>query len=109
MGEKFVGGVRVQFPNAGGIPIQRVVPIPNRPYKLPYLCGKCGESHLVKTYHLDLDTEGIMILSREVLEVLLQAGVEFKVLNVVRHPPRQQLNIGGMAAMFRIEEKAVPA
>lgn len=109
MGDKFVGGVRVQFPNTGGIPIQKVVPIPNRPYHLPYLCGKCGESHLVKTYHLDLDTEGITILSREILEALLQAGVEFKVLNVVRKPPKQQLNIGGMLSMFRIEEKVVPA
>ena len=109
MGEKFVGGVRVQFPGTGGIPIQKVVPIPNQFYKPPYLCPKCGVTHELKTYHLDLDADGIAILSREVLEVLLQAGVEFKVLNVVRRPPRQQLSVGGMTAMFRIEEKAVPA
>lgn len=111
MGDKFVGGVRIQFPGVGGIPVQKVIPIPNRPYKLPFLCGMCGETHLVKTYHLDLDTEGTKIVSREIAEELLKAGVEFTVLNVVRHPPRQQLNIGGVTAMFRIEqkEKAVPA
>jgi hypothetical protein len=109
MGDKFVGGLRVQFPNAAGVPTQRVITMPYRPYKVPLLCGTCGVTHTHKTYHIDLDAQGIGFISREIGERLKEGGIDFTVLNVVKNPPKIKLNIQGVAAMFRVEEKRVIA
>lgn len=107
MTDKFVGGLRVQFPNPSGVPTQRILTDETRPYKAVLLCAQCGVGHNHKTYHLDLDGDGITILSREIVERLSFMHIDFKILNVVRKPPKIRLNISGQASMFRVEEKAV--
>lgn len=52
-------------------------------------CSTCGVPHFVKTYHLQLDGEGTIIVSRKVYEKLQgladHAGFDFA--NVVDNPP----------------------
>ncbi len=58
-------------------------------------CSTCGVPHSVKTYHLQLDSEGTIIVSRTVYEKLQgladHAGFEFA--NVVDNPPDQILKV----------------
>lgn len=109
MTDKFVGGIRIQFPNAAGVPVQKLIEMPHRPYRIPFLCPQCGVAHPNKMYHLELDAQGITIVSREVVDRLREGGIQFEVLNVVRKPPKIKLNVAGMATVFRVEERRVPA
>ncbi len=58
-------------------------------------CRTCGTPHDVKTYHLDLDGEGTIIVSTTVYEKLQaladHGGFEF--VNRVVNPPAQELKI----------------
>ena len=58
-------------------------------------CATCGVPHYVKTYHLQLDSEGTIIVGRPIYEKLQRladsAGFDFS--NVVDNPPDQILRV----------------
>lgn len=105
-GDKFVGGVRLHHRTLRNTIV--VLPVPHRPYKVPFMCPTCGQTHKVKTYHINLDNEGDAIVSREIVDRLKEIGLpDFEVLNVVRNPPRQSLDFGAGPIPFRLTEKKV--
>lgn len=64
----------------------------------PYLCPKCNLAHVNKSYHLDLDDQGTVIVSIGVFNALRELGLPgLTVLNEVAHPPTQNLSVGGAA------------
>jgi hypothetical protein len=66
-------GVRVIHPTLRN---ERLVLVDaERPYPVPYLCSACGLAHTHKTYHLDLDAEGGVVVSNEVAQVLERLGM----------------------------------
>ena len=66
----------------------------------PYLCPKCGTSHVYKSYHLDLDDQGTVIVSVGVFNALRELGLPgLTILNEVAKPPPQHLAVGGVAQM----------
>jgi hypothetical protein len=69
---------------------------PVQKYKVPYLCGKCQATHTYKSYHLDLDDQGTVIVSHGVFDALREVGLPgLQVLNEVQKPPPQHLSFGG--------------
>lgn len=91
-------GVRIQHPTARSVTFS--VTDGNRPYRVPLACGAsivvagelrpCGRIHTFKTYHLNLDETGAVIVSQEIVERLRRiAGQPFAVANPVPHPPDQ--------------------
>ena len=58
-------------------------------------CTTCGVPHDVKTYHLQLDSEGTIIVGRPIFEKLqgLADHAGFELANVVDDPPDQVLHI----------------
>lgn len=67
------GGVRVTHPSLRN---ERLVLIDaERAYGVPYLCRECGLAHTHKTYHLDLDAEGGVVVSNEVAKALERLGM----------------------------------
>jgi hypothetical protein len=71
------------------------VPDPLRPFEQPLWCARCQERHLGKTYHLDLDDQGAVIVSFGVLDRLrpLLASHDLQMSNMVAEPP--PMTIGG--------------
>lgn len=66
-------GVRVVHPTLRN---ERLVMVDGeRPYPVPYLCRECGLAHTHKTYHLDLDAEGGVVVSVEVAKALERLGM----------------------------------
>lgn len=99
-------GVRLGHETLRGVTY--TVEHPTRRYKEPYLCPACGTVHLRKTYHLRLDGDGTVIVSREIFQRLRQAGLPgLVVLNEVKHPPNQTLQIDGQRMTFQIVEHKV--
>lgn len=85
-------GVRLRHPTRRN---ERFVATDNRrPYRVPYACLECGTTHECKTYHLELDDEGTVIVSKEIADRLLTLnGGEFEFANVVENPPAQTLTM----------------
>lgn len=72
----------------------------SRVYSKPLPCLVCGRIHTHKTYHLELDGEGTVIVSQEVL-VRMKAihaidapGAPFRYLSEVQKPPPRVIGIG---------------
>lgn len=97
-------GIRIRHKTLQGIML--VVRDQSRPLTLPGgkplppnfpldRCSTCGVPHDVKTYHLPLDSEGTVIVSKTIYENLQKladhAGFDFA--NVVDDPPDQVLRI----------------
>jgi hypothetical protein len=60
-----MAGVRIVHPTARNV--RFTVTDPNQPYDVPYQCtppefGGCGQVHLFKTHHLNLDDTGAAIV-----------------------------------------------
>ncbi len=82
-----------------------VVVHPTKGYKHPYLCPTCNKQHERKSIHLNLDSEGSVIVSSGVLEDLRQAGMPgLTIANEVTNPPMQTLFMGSQAHAFEIQE-----
>jgi hypothetical protein len=71
------------------------------PYTIPYQCtppelGGCGDTHLWKTHHLNVDAVGAVIVSKGVYDrvksQLTAAG--FAVANEVKEPPTIGIGMG---------------
>lgn len=68
--------------------------IHTRRYVVPLLCPVCGHPHERKTYHLNLDSEGAVIVSQTVFERLKEIGLAgMQLANEVLVPP--PLTVGG--------------
>lgn len=85
-------GIRLRHPTRRS---ERFIATDNRrPYKVPYACLECGITHEFKTYHLKLDDQGTVIVSKEIADRLLSMnGGEFEYANVVENPPAQVITI----------------
>lgn len=81
------------------------VPIPHRPYPVPFLCPTCNKTHEVKTYHLTVDDHGTVIVSTTILERLREVGLAgFTVENEVKNPPPIRLSMNGQVHVFDVKE-----
>lgn len=96
-------GVRVQHP------IQRnvrfTVSDPNQPMKDPYQCtppefGGCGQVHLFKTHHLNLDETGSVLVEQVLYEKIKAHLIAFgfRETSVVEKPPPMGIGIGAQIA-----------
>lgn len=76
-----------------------------RRYTVPVLCPKCGTTHTHKTYHLDLDGEGAVIVSPTIFERLREVGLPgLRLENEVLRPPNQSVSIeiGGTPMQMKV-------
>jgi hypothetical protein len=77
---------------------------PYRDYLVPKICAQCNVIHTKKTYHLQLDGEGAVIVSDTIYDRLREAGMpKLKVANEVKAPPSQKVGIGGPVLRFSEE------
>jgi hypothetical protein len=97
-----MAGVRIQHPTARNV--RFTVTDPNQPYDQPYQCtppefGGCGQVHLFKTHHVNLDETGAAIVGDVLFEKakahFIAAG--FSVTNKVDHPPTMGIGLGPQA------------
>jgi hypothetical protein len=59
-----------------------------RPYTRPHFCATCNELHHSKTYHLDLNHNGDVIVSETVFERLKEIGMaDLTLVAEVPNPP----------------------
>lgn len=72
-----------------------VVVVPTfRRYGAPMLCSTCQIIHETKHYHLQLDSEGGVIVSPTILQRLRDIGMAgFRVESSVADPPTQQVSM----------------
>lgn len=94
-----MAGVRVQHPTARNV--RFTMSHPDQPYDRPYQCtppeyGGCGQVHLFKTDHLNIDETGSAIVNDVLYErvkgALAEAG--FRWANVVDKPPTMTIGVG---------------
>lgn len=84
-----------------------------RPYSRPFLCPTCNITHEFKTYHLQLDDQGCVIISTGILKRLLEVGLErleLSVMNVISKPPPIVLDLpsaGVQTLRFNVTEKKI--
>lgn len=94
-----MAGIRIVHPTARNC--RFTITEPDRPYRTPYQCtppefGGCGQVHLFKTHHLNLDEVGAAIIG----DVLYQrarghlAAAGFSESNVVPRPPPLGIGLG---------------
>lgn len=98
-----MAGVRIQHPTAkNGLFLVKHI----RAYPHPLYCERCQEFHVRKTYHLELDADGCVIVSPVVLERLKEIGLAgFRILNEVKNPPAITIGIPGVIPnQFRVFE-----
>lgn len=83
-------GLRLTHPTLRGVRL--TVEVPHRRLKAPMACSSCNAFHDFKTYHLDLDGEGAVIVSPEVWGQLQQVpGNPLRFANPVPRPPSRTL------------------
>jgi hypothetical protein len=93
-------GVRLVHNELRGVML--AVEHPSRKYKVPMVCNICNTTHNRKTYHLQLDGEGAVIVSQEVFKRLKEAGLPgLSYENPVGQPPAQRLNLNVPNAGFK--------
>lgn len=87
-----MAGVRIQHPTQRNVRFN--ITEPDHPYLQPYQCtppefGGCGQVHLFKTHHLNLDETGAVIVGDELYRLarahFVAAG--FIETNIVDKPP----------------------
>jgi hypothetical protein len=95
-----MAGVRIQHPTARNV--RFTVSEPDHPYPGgPYQCtppefGGCGQVHVFKTHHVNLDETGSAIVG-DVLWQKAQAyflAYGFVETNIVEHPPTMGIGMG---------------
>jgi hypothetical protein len=88
-----VSGLRLHHVSASSVTYTLVDG--SRPYQTPIDCWRCARTHLHKTYHLDLDGTGHVIVSAEIWDRLQRIPDNpFTLANEVAKPPRQRLSLG---------------
>lgn len=48
---------------------------PSRPYPSPYPCPMCNQTHIYKTFHLNLDEHGDVCVAPEIYEMFKNEGI----------------------------------
>jgi hypothetical protein len=78
---------------AGRLFIIRDTSRPIPPHPANPVCRLCGRPHEFKTYHLQLDAEGTVMVSTTIWENMLKLFDHggFEPVNVVADPPDQQM------------------
>jgi len=88
-----LSGLRLHNPAASSVTYTLVDG--SRPYQQPIECWRCGRTHEFKTYHLDLDATGHVIVSAEIWDRLQRIpGNPFTLESEVKKPPKQHLALG---------------
>jgi hypothetical protein len=91
-------GVRLHHPElrgpAGGTVTYTLIH-EGRPLKAPTDCWACGETHYHKTYHLNIDSVGDVVVSKKIFRRLKEAGLdELKAMGEVKNPEPIVLDMG---------------
>lgn len=97
-----MAGVRIQHASARSVTLTLVDG--SRPYREPLAClapmvvrgelRPCARTHTHKTYHLNLDETGAVVVSPEVWAYLQRIpGNPFQVANEVARPPDQVVHV----------------
>lgn len=105
-----MSGIRIQHPTARSMTF--TISDVSRPYRAAMHCGApvvvrgelriCGRVHVHKTYHLNLDETGAVIVSTEIVERLRRIpGQPFVVANVVAEPPSQTIRVPLLGILVR--------
>lgn len=81
-------GVRLTHPTLKGVTY--TLELKGRPYTEPLACRVCKQFHSTKTYHLNLDSSGGVVVSETVYESLRKGGAlgELRFENAVSDPPQ---------------------
>lgn len=94
-----MAGVRIQHPTVRNVRFN--VTDPNVPYSSPRQCtppefGGCGQVHVFKTHHLNLDETGAAIVGDVLYEKIKPYLVAFGFTetNVVAKPPTMGIGLG---------------
>lgn len=98
-----MAGVRIRHPIArNGLFLVKHY----RRYPVPFYCERCKVFETQKTYHLDLDDAGTVIVSPVVFERLKEIGLAgFEIMNEVRNPPPITLKMPGrIEQTFKVME-----
>lgn len=78
-----------------------LVPDLSRSLRKPYQCPTCNTVHACKTYHLNLDSDGTVIVSPEIWERLKRIqNHDFSLENEVRKPPPQVVGLNPDSALI---------
>lgn len=107
-------GIRLQHVNDRSVTYS--IADESRPYRVPLACTgqivingelrPCGRTHVFKTYHLNLDETGAVIVSQTIWERMaakfLAAG--FRLANEVKEPPAQTLFVPTIAVRPRLRD-----
>ena len=105
-------GIRLYHPDVAARGRLCTFAIPGRPLLEPTFCGRCGTEHRVKTYHVEVDSEGFAYVSTTIWQVMREYGetAGFVLANETRGKPPTQ-HIGGLGlvavapAPLRLEER----
>lgn len=104
-------GMRLYHPNPAVRGRIGTFAINSRPYPVPLVCGTCGTSHPVKTYHIPVDSDGFAYVSAEIWEAM-QTYNEFAGFELASEtrgkPPAQIIGLGapgstGAADVLQLE------
>ena len=74
-----------------------------RPYGEPFACLKCNTIHTHKTYHLQIDDAGSVVVSQGIWEQIQRLPNQggFELANVVKDPPNQKLSMNQILEVRR--------
>ena len=104
-----MAGVRIQHPTARSVTLTLAS---SRPLRGSLACQAqivvrgelrpCARIHTVKTYHLNLDQTGAVIVSAEVWDMLQRIPSNtFRVANEVARPPDQVIHVPTLRVLTR--------
>src|SRR3990172_10606996 len=75
-----------------------------RPYTAPYLCPRCQTTHTHKTYHLNLDSQCEVVVSKTIADRLAELpGLPLKTMGDEAHPRPQRLSMDGNGKLVNTE------
>lgn len=90
-------GIRLRHPDRRTWGRSCTFELRSRPYPSPIFCGRCGREHTVKTYHVQVDSEGIAYVSVEIWQMMQKHNElgGFELADETRgKPPTQMVGLG---------------
>jgi hypothetical protein len=96
------GGIRLRHPSLRSAVF---TVIHHRRYTVPFACPACGTLHERKTYHLELDSNGEVVVSREIHERLRELrALPLVTVGPELNPQPITIQIGGPIQRFQVFE-----